>query len=64
VNTDSKEHTGFLSFFGGCGGLGVEVLGVGSVGGFVGGFAGGFVGFGTGSLGRLVGVGVVFWGAG
>ena len=53
---DSKERTDFLSFFGTCGGLAVDVLGVGSVRGFV--------GFGAGSAGRLVGVGAVFCGAG
>lgn len=53
---DPKERTDFLSFFGSCGGLTVEVLGVGSVRGLV--------GFGAGSVGRLVGVGAAFCGAG
>jgi hypothetical protein len=59
VSINSKEHTGFfsffLSFFGGCGDLGVEVLGVGS--------ARGFAVSGVGTPGCLVGVGAVFRGA-
>ena len=52
VSINTKERTDFLSFFGGCGDLGPETLGVGSVGGSV--------GFGVGSLGCLVVAGVTF----
>ena len=51
-----EERTDFLSFFDGCGGLGVETFWVGSLGGLV--------GFWVGSLGCLVIVGVVFCCAG
>ena len=55
-SVDSKKHTGFLSFFDDCEGLGVEVFGDDS--------AGGFVVFGVGFRGCLVDGGPVFCRAG
>ena len=55
---NSKRRTDFLSFFGGCGDLEVEVLGVGSTGGLVG------IGVDPPGCLCLVGIGVVFCGAG